>query len=554
MATVEDIWQSALPIGTELMGGQGGLLREVTWAVRLSPRPPAFAGIKGGEIALLSVTTLRLVDERLALAEVVERLSEMGVVAIAYLGAASPDASRLADDLAIPLLALPEGTSLQELEQSITRLLVEKRTELYQRSQEIYRQLTELAIEGRGIPTIVERLSQITGKVVALEDENSQLKLYSPPRGNPFSREDVSELLQQNQIALGRWSVGLHASPSDPPVTRLDLTGQGLSRLVSPVVSKDGIWGYLSMVGRRWDLSDADRLAITRAAAACAIELARERAVLEAQDRMQADFADDLLAGNFPNTDAIMGRAKRLGYDLAPPYAVMVFDAAQQAGEAGPKSNGAKPAADFSVIAQVFDQELARLKTRAIYSFEDNLATLLYPVGEGIDGAGLKRTAGNLSNGITSRLASGVSVGIGHIHPGLEGVKLANQEARQALSIGVRLFGEGCLAYFGDLGIYRLLFSVQNKSELREFYEETLGKLVEYDRRNGAELVKTLEAYFTSCNSPTEAAQKLHTHRNTLLYRLNRICDISGLDLDNPETRLALHLALRVGETLKAGS
>ncbi|MBI4321360.1 MAG: helix-turn-helix domain-containing protein [Chloroflexi bacterium] len=551
MATVEDIWQLALPAGTELAGGQSGLHREVTWAVRLSPRPPAFAGIKGGEIALVSVSLLRILDERLTLCEVVERLCEMGVVAVAVLGPVTSEATQASDDRGIPLFALPDGSSLQELEQSVTRTIIETRTELYQRSQEIYRQLTELAIEGKGVPSIVERLGQIVGKGVVLEDDQLRVKLYSPSRRNSVTEDVVHQALAQSEGGLRRWASGLNASPSDPPVARFDVNHMGLSRLTAPILQKDGVWGYVSMLGRRPELSEADRLAVARAAAACAIELARERAVLEAQDRMQADFVDDLLVGNFPNAEAMWGRAKRLGYELRPPYVVAAIDVAQQLAKHANRSNGTGSSGGEVVVCEAFEQELARIEPRAIYSLKDATIRLVYPVTEDVEVLLLKKLAGNVRDSLTMRLGGKSSVGIGRVQAGMDGLPLTNQEARQALSIGSRLFGEGCVSYFGDLGIYRLLFAIKSEPELQTFYGETLGKLLEYDRRNRAELVKTLEAYFASCNSPSEAAQMLHTHRNTLLYRLNRIREVAGLDLDDAETRLALHLALRVGETLK---
>ena len=74
--------------------------------------------------------------------------------------------------------------------------------------------------------------------------------------------------------------------------------------------------GYLSLVGPRGALSDLDELAASRGAAACAIELSRERAVSEAEDRLQADFVESLVTGTFGSIDAVQARARRLGFDL----------------------------------------------------------------------------------------------------------------------------------------------------------------------------------------------------------------------------------------------
>jgi DNA-binding PucR family transcriptional regulator len=78
-----------------------------------------------------------------------------------------------------------------------------------------------------------------------------------------------------------------------------------------------------------------------------------------------------------------------------------------------------------------------------------------------------------------------------------------------------------------------------------------LGRLLRYDGEKNTELVPTLDA-FLRANNATEVAARLNLHRNTLLYRLRRIREITNLDLDDPETRLALHLALRIGDALRA--
>jgi purine catabolism regulator len=73
---------------------------------------------------------------------------------------------------------------------------------------------------------------------------------------------------------------------------------------------------------------------------------------------------------------------------------------------------------------------------------------------------------------------------------------------------------------------------------------------VEYDHRNHADLIKTLEAFFACHGNLSQTAEMLIVHRNTLLYRMNRIDEIAEIDLDRPETRLALHLALTVRRLL----
>ncbi len=143
-----------------------------------------------------------------------------------------------------------------------------------------------------------------------------------------------------------------------------------------------------------------------------------------------------------------------------------------------------------------------------------------------------------------------VSIGAGRSYAGAEGVRQTYREAQQALAIGSALFGPGRLTEFGELGIYRLLFALPDAAELRALHDETLRPLVERDERG--ELLHTLEVYLAVNGSATRAAELLHLHRNTLAYRLRRIKEITGADLEDAELRLTFQVALRARTVLRA--
>src|SRR3954451_6040874 len=140
-ATVHDIWAGALPPGTQLVGGQRGLSREVRWVVTLRPRPPGLVGLKGGELVLVAPETLRALDDRLTLSRVVDQLAQAGVVAIALRGPADPAASARADALDFPLLTIPADASLSQSEQDALRLLAERQAETAEFNRHLHQQL-----------------------------------------------------------------------------------------------------------------------------------------------------------------------------------------------------------------------------------------------------------------------------------------------------------------------------------------------------------------------------------------------------------------------------
>jgi DNA-binding PucR family transcriptional regulator len=79
-------------------------------------------------------------------------------------------------------------------------------------------------------------------------------------------------------------------------------------------------------------------------------------------------------------------------------------------------------------------------------------------------------------------------------------------------------------------------------------FRELVEPLAVYDRKRRGDLVRTLRVYLATGANAREAAERLFLHRNSLLYRLARIGELTGLDLKDPRVRLALQLGLLVVE------
>jgi len=317
----------------------------------------------------------------------------------------------------------------------------------------------------------------------------------------------------------------------------------GLSRLCAPIPVRDDLGGFVSLIAPESELDQMARLAVARAASACAIELDRERAVLQARDELEGEFLDSLLTGTYSSEAAVRHRAERLGFDLGAQTVVFLARPDQ------PAETVARPRRDQ--LAAAGQSWMRRRAPAALTVARPAGLAVVLPLGDGdLD---LHRLARDLRLDCAGALGGDdVSVGMGRPKAGIPGVRASFREAEQALRLGLRLFGGGQVTGFAELGLHRLLFALQGQAELREYYDDQVQALVEYDRRTGAGLMRTLEAFFACHGSPTEMAALLHLHRNTVLYRLRRIEEIGRLALDDPDTRLNLHLCLKVREVLTA--
>jgi DNA-binding PucR family transcriptional regulator len=148
-----------------------------------------------------------------------------------------------------------------------------------------------------------------------------------------------------------------------------------------------------------------------------------------------------------------------------------------------------------------------------------------------------------------------VSVGAAGPRKGAAGAHAAMLEAEQALAIGRALNGDGRTTNFDDLGPYCFVLG-RPPSEIREFCERVLGPLATEEERY-EDLARTLEEYLNAHGSLNEVARRLFLHRNTVRQRLRRITEVTGADLSDADSRLALQLAIlgrRALDRLEAGA
>ena len=122
---------------------------------------------------------------------------------------------------------------------------------------------------------------------------------------------------------------------------------------------------------------------------------------------------------------------------------------------------------------------------------------------------------------------------------------VAYREATIAMRVAARP-GGGDSAVFDELGVTRLLLAPGDQPDLAEYVKEVLGPVLEYDRERSTPLIATLRAYLESDCSLNAAAQRLSVHHKTLRYRLNRIGELTRLDLRRHEDRFRADLALRI--------
>lgn len=531
--TVAEILRLALPAGSTVLAGQQQLGRSIFWARLLGLRNPVFGPSEAGELVLLPAATAR----SRTFGRLVRDLADAGVKAFVVAGDPSAEGLSVAEELGTPVLRLASNASLVETERSIISLIVDREAQLRRKVEQIYeRLLTTLVDEDAGIGALSAEVGEVTSRPVVVLDEYFRVQVTYPT-------DRATQMLGQalGMAVAGRDPRAVRARLATP--FRLAYSAGEAEALVVPLQLRGTPAGYLALAGDTV-VSDLDRQVAERAARVLGLELAKQRAVTEAQLRTQGDFLDDLLSGNYPSEDAMLARARVLGHDLTRPHLVVIL----AVDEVHPDEAGESHRLRSADLART---EVIRLAPRALLREQQGTLALALPRPAPPDRSESVGLAEQLRTQLAERFERArVTVGVGRSHAGVGGLARAYREADQALAIGRALLGGGRTVHFEDLGVQRLLFQLRDNEELASFYDDMVGRLQAHDERQSADLVNTLETFFECHGNHVRTAQRLHLHRNTLLYRLDRARQVLGVDLDDAEIRLALQVALKIGRVI----
>jgi len=152
-----------------------------------------------------------------------------------------------------------------------------------------------------------------------------------------------------------------------------------------------------------------------------------------------------------------------------------------------------------------------------------------------------KKTLGNLHFNLNNELRTKTTIGVGNYKDGLAGLKESFEEAKTALRFGKQIWGENKIYHYDNFGVIAPLFSGASEKNIG-FSKKVIKKLNQHE-----DLLKTLEIYFENNLSLSKTAKKLRIHRNTLVYRLERIEDITDLDPKKFNDAFQLYMAMILG-------
>ncbi|MBA2451709.1 MAG: helix-turn-helix domain-containing protein [Chloroflexia bacterium] len=493
----------------EWRGDESELLRPLSWAVTIHPRIPALPPLRGGELIIVAQRTLDHLKrvEMVSWPEIMRLLSAQPVAGLVVDGEFNNTSIP-----GVPIISADTGF-LVDAESYLNRTITEHRGELYRLGSDLSRALSTASISGADLDALFAVAGDVGRSELVLFDRAGTIlgRSRSAPGELPFSPARIdggNELPLHIETKTSRWLVvRLHPSGNEPLYLATASGSSGSPETARLVLSQTArmIEAFLG------SLSDAP-------------------AVLDAPKR--ESLLADLLLGKIAD-GRIDAQAGILGIDPSESLRVALF-VSRETGLVGrvrrKLSRGVQ-----SHITILPTGELAVLMRG------DDLWEELQAVARTDGALGLTRS---------------------EQQPGLRHIERATRQAR---TLG-RLWLAGVMSdpvveadNLGNADVVGILLPVwdppafnQGPERMLALAANRLGALEDHDRERGSDLIRTLEGYLSAGGSTTGAAELLGVHRNTLGYRLNRISELTGSDLDDAATRLALGLALKIRQIERA--
>ncbi len=520
--TVQDVVRLVQPFGARLEAGSAGLGRSVTW-VHSSDLPDVGSWLRGGEVILNTALHIR---DAAAAEALVSSLSQGDAAAVIFADDPSlEEAARkcirsVADRLKLPVILIPVPVKFVDVTQAISKAIISQQLEKLQYWEAIHDRFIRSALEGKGVARIVTLLAEMIRRDVALVD--SRLTVISSATANgsraveSLPAETVERLERSLEIP-GVWN-------------RLHKTGPALRRVpdiegwVQQIRARAELLGLVVVTGDQ-ALTDRDLIAMDQAAIALALELLKERELRDLDGRLGFELVGDILSGKLKDFGEAHRRAAFLGYDLAETFQVMLIEelpsesAASRTGWTGSRRHKQRffRAIDWALGATPLKMlVMARSDSLVLIVFEVSSSQVLKSFGISL----ISKLEQDPSSG---KYAGGISLP----HAGAGEMQEATEEARRALRTAIRTQSPTSVTSIEELGLNGLILGLAEK-ELTRFSERSLDRLSR--THQAPELIKTVQSYLETEGSISRTATLLGIHRNTVLQRLHRVKEITGLD------------------------
>lgn len=525
-------------------------LENVVQGVTIIEAPDIGDWLSGGELLLTSLysTLGGNVDYR----DFVKKLRVKGICALAikvrrFVDHIPSEILETADEVGLPIIELDGNVRFIDIMYPVMQLLFNQQVFELKYYKDIQEKFASLALQCEGLDKITATLAELIGNPVAVFDSNQKCLQTTEQKLNRFT--EISSL-SERELLSEKFSYYRQR------VMFPELREESIPQIVVPIRALSQIRAYLTVTEINRSLQVMDLICLEQAATVVTLEMVKRFAVKEVEQKFSNDIIDHLISGE-AEVQNVRERANLLGWDINHPFVVVLFNLKHIDDYFAEKKIKRDQLALQGIKAEIqtLITNVLKMHTRDfILGHKGDSIIVLWPAQEKSEKTirDIKKAGLEIQKQTKKKLKKiSISIGIGDVAGDIKEIPRSYKEAQDAHLFGEMLRGENMIYSFQELGVFRMLCKYSEYGDIAEFVPRPLKKLLEYDRQNQGELLKSLEVFLDCNGNASRAAKELFIHYKTLLYRIERIKEITELDLEDNKNRLELELGLKIMHLLK---
>lgn len=311
--------------------------------------------------------------------------------------------------------------------------------------------------------------------------------------------------------------------------------------LTAPIIHVNTTFGYLVLLGKDpVELYQYNQL-VMFTASLCALQMQKKHEMMQEKVKYKIAFLFDLLYGNIKQKEDIIEYGYIWGWNFNNPHQTIVFSLQDFNHFTTEKQM-------INSIHNFVNKLLNDSGKIPITMIKQSQVIVLYPHINADDPIKNKAEVSQFTSSVLKQMnftypEQKFACGIGKVYSNPAELFRSFQEAKVAYDIGLLLTID--IPFFSDLGLERILYK-HDLQDLKEYYENILGNLENYDAVNDGGLMETLEAFAANHFDITQTSKALFLHRNTLRYRLKRIEEILNVEMDDFNIKLDICAAFKI--------
>lgn len=401
--------------------------------------------------------------------------------------------------------------------------------------------LLQEVLAAGSIPTLSATISDLLPNPVVVVDFNANLLVAGKsPDESLFTREAWQDAavttLNRQLMKAARDAVD---QPRNEPQTLFLDDGSKRFRIsakIEPLSVDSEAVGALIIFPTAQEFSDLDLLLLDSAKFALSVQMMRSFIRFRFETRTLTELFLELVEHRWRDANDILQRSQRLGLNLSSPSQIIVVDFPENARKLAGKSVDL-----HHTVLRLVQQSSVQANVVAI---DGGLVCLIpFEAGKGQD-----RTAklmGRIAEEVRRHLDQEPIVVLGNRCSALTDYPENWERCWRTIKIA-RAFGRSGALSGQDFGPLPMLVAAADVGEVKGFVDECIGAIVEHDRTHDTPYLETLTAFLNEGCRSQACADAMGLHVTTLRYRLSRIQELFGIEVDTPDRRFAVELAIRL--------